>query len=432
MVRKNELADSDKMAERLYELVASYPDFLRLNAFVLAWEAALRTGTTKFLRSIRALDLADYANLQALVLEAEGEPVGDYVLDLYDLHLHHVLEGDEALIRAAKTLNEIKWNEYPPAQFMPTPELIEMMDGALFQNETRTRVEAEINANPQDARLGDVFLGPAPTVVAPAAPAEAVIPTPPRYAFVVLSQACDIKHGDAEQVLLMRGTVRPYTARQHENSRERTPVMKVGDAKYSIEWNVIAPETWRIDDLAAKGAEGFRLVRRFRTPFALQLQQDFIGNLGRVGTLTAVPARFDAGLRVFFKKRDNNALLLLERQADAGDAVYLVGRTAKGELREWLLLSEGFQDEFRRSLRAVPVADLPAGGPAPFGTIRDDPAFYRRFKPGLELRKVNQNGVKPFRGTTHDVVQIVTRRVCEANVAVPAGFSTIIVEVDLD
>ena len=34
--------------------------------------------------------------MQALILEAEGEPVGDYILDLYDLHLHNVLGGSRA------------------------------------------------------------------------------------------------------------------------------------------------------------------------------------------------------------------------------------------------------------------------------------------------------------------------------------------------
>lgn len=432
MVRKADLRDTDKMVERLYELVASYPDFLKLNTFVLAWEAALRLGTTRFLRSIRALDLPDYANLQTLVLEAEGEPVGDYVLDLYDLHLHHVLEGDEALVRAAKSLNDVKWAEYPPAQFMPTPELIDMMDGALFQNETRTRVEAEINGRPEDARLGDVFLGPVPTVVAPAGPDDAVPPPAPRNAFVVLSQACDIKHGNAQELLLMRGTVRPYTARQHESGRHRTPVMKVNDVKYSIDWNILAPEAWRIDGLAAKAAEGFNRVRRFRTPFALQLQHDFIGNLGRVGTMTAVPARFDAGVRIFLKKRDNHALLLAERHTDIGDAAYLVGRTAKGEPLEVLLLSEQLQDEFRRTLRAVPAGDLPVGGPSAFGTLREDPSFYRRFKPGVALRKLNPKGVKPFKGTPHDVVQVVAGKVCEEGQSFPDGFTTIVIEVDLD
>lgn len=37
---------------------------------------------------------------------------------------------EQRLVRAARTLNEISWSDYPPPQFMPTPEVVEMMDGA--------------------------------------------------------------------------------------------------------------------------------------------------------------------------------------------------------------------------------------------------------------------------------------------------------------
>jgi hypothetical protein len=97
MVRKSALGDAEVMTEKLYELALSYPDTLKLNAFLLAWNVALDEAKKKFLQSIRTLDLADYANMQELILEAEGEPVGDYVLDLYDLHLHDLLEGDAGL-----------------------------------------------------------------------------------------------------------------------------------------------------------------------------------------------------------------------------------------------------------------------------------------------------------------------------------------------
>jgi hypothetical protein len=438
MVRKSDLVDVEKMAERLYDLVVTYPDSQKVNAFLLAWDTALAGAKDRFLKSIRTLDLADYANLQSLVLEAEDEPVGDYVLDLYDLHLHHDLEGDETLVRAAKALNGINWSDYPPAQFMPSPELIDMMDGALFHNEIRTRIEAEITNDDRKVKLGDVFLGPA--IAAPVAPAAAadggqpaVVPEAARHAFVVLSQACDLQHANAEHVLLMRGTVRPYTAKQHDWSRQRTPVMRVGEAKFSIEWDVLAPETWKIEKLPEKVAEGFRRVRRFRTPFALQLQQDFVGKLGRVGTLTAVPARFPAGVRVFLKTRDGNARLLAERTADSNDAAYLVGRTAKGDDAELLLLSESFQDDLRRTLRAVAAPDLPLGGTTPIATLRDDPAFYRRFKPGVPLKRANATaGSKPFANTPHDVVQIIAASVCKPGEAAPASFRTIIVEVELD
>jgi len=427
MVKKDELVDLEKMAERIYELVVSYADFLKLNAFILAWKTAIESGAKRFLRSIRTLDLADYANLHALVLEAEGEPVGDYVLDLYDLHLHNVLEGDETLVRAAKVLNQVSWTNYPPAQFMPSNELIDMMDGALFQNETRTRVETEIDGLQSTVRLGDVFLGPQPAAAAQEGSAQ---PAAHRRAFVVLSQACDLKHGGAEQMLLMQGAARPYTASQHDRQHDRTPVMKCGDTKFSIRWDSVAPETWRLDSLNDRANSDTKRVRRFRTPFALQLQQEFIGNLGRVGTLTAVPARFDVGIRVFLRKADNTASLLLERAAADAAAAYLVGRDPQAKPREWLLVSEVVQDEFRKAFRNVPAADLPQGGnPA---VVRDDPAFYLRFKAGVELDK-NKNSKRPFSQTPHDIVQITTKKVCQVGTPVPQGFTAVlIIEVDLD
>src|SRR3990167_1072588 len=110
--------------------------------------------------------------------------------------------------------------------------------------------------------------------------------------------------------------------------------MKDGESRFAVEWDVLAPETWHVDALTTKLANGYRRVRRFRTPSALQLQQAFLGNLGRVGTLTAAPARYPAGVKVFLRTQAGTARLLAEVAADAGDAVYLVGRTKKNAPKE--------------------------------------------------------------------------------------------------
>jgi hypothetical protein len=294
--KKSALGDVELMTEKLYELALSYPDALKLNAFLLAWDQALDEARKKFVRSIRTLDLADYANMQELILDAEGEPVGDYVLDLYDLHLHNVLEGDAGLIRAAKDLNTIAWDQYPPAQFMPSPEAVEIMDGALFHNQVRTDVEAEIDANPEKVRLGDVFLAPPAIEAADRPPADADPVPPRRHVYVVLSQACDLQHGETDHLLLLRGAAQAYSWKLHDiKARLRTPVLRVNDDRFAVEWDVLTPETWLVQDLPRRCAEGYR---RFRMPFALQLQQAFIGRLGRVGTLAALPVRYAPGVRV--------------------------------------------------------------------------------------------------------------------------------------
>jgi hypothetical protein len=424
MVRKSDLGDAETMVERLYELAVSRPDSLKLNGFVLSWDRALTGAREKFLSSIRTLDLPDYANMNALILEAEEEPVGDYILDLYDLHLHSILEGDTGLVRDAKQLNEIDWKEYPPAQFMPSAESDRMMDGALFHHGDRTRIEAEIDANPKAARLGDVFLAMATTVAAKEGSPEHV----EQHAFVVLSQACDLQHGNTDRVLLLKGSVHPYErpAKKLGGNGIRTPIMMVDGKKYSVDWDPLAVETWIVEDLPTKLAAGLKRVRRFRTPFALQLQQAFIGRLGRVGTLAAMPTRQCVGVRIFLRGKSGTTLLA-EATVDQDLAACLIGRD-KSKPIEWLLLSEKLVDLFRKELRNVDPDEFVNGTPSP-RTLRDDPAFYRKLKAGLAMKSESTTGEKPLKGTAFDVVQIVEGQSIQHGGQIPGNYHPIVIEV---
>jgi hypothetical protein len=463
MMRKSELGDADATLEKMYELVISYPDSLRLNTFVEAWDKGLENARKEFLRTIRTLDLADYANMQALILDAEGQPVGDYVIDLYDLYLHNIIEGDKDLIRAAKGLNAIVWNEYPPAQFMPSVEGGDIMDGVIFHNEIRTETETELDTGSKLIRLGDVFLANAPRDGAPI-PAVAVteehvrpgdqvseattvaqpeandqhanaelVPTAGlRHVFVVLSQACDLLHGDTDRALMLRGEAKPYDWKQHDNKKQvpRTPLMKSGGHKFVIEWDLLAPEAWPLDDLPRfLGERGYRLVRRFRTPFALQLQQEFIGRLGRVGTLAALPARYPAAVKIFIRNAQRRALLVAETGLGQEDAVCLVGRTKRNQLKEWLLLSERFLKQLREALLTV-AGDL---SPLPrqlVDAIRD-PKFYRRLKSGLQLAREKQRGSRPFE-EPFNLVQVLTRPTLQAGMEMDNEYLPIVIEVEVD
>jgi hypothetical protein len=442
MVRKSELTDTPVMLEHLYDLLTTYPDSLLLHTFLDAWQTALDRAKGAFLRTIRTLDLADYANMQALTLDAEDEPVGDYVVDLYDVHLHSLLEGDENLIRSAKALNAIDWASYPPAQFMPSDAAMDMMDGAIFHNEVRTKIEGDIQADPRTVHLGDVFLAPAQ----PAAPPLEMVTDEgsprvagehpenargegARDAFVVLSQACDLRHGDADRILLLRGVARPYSWKYYDKAKSpRTPVMKLGQSLFTIEWDLLAPETWLLDELSDRLREkGYRRARRFRTPFALQLQQSFVSRLSRVGTLTALPGRHPAKVKVFVRDAGGEARLLTEASAESGDAICLVGRTDKNKLIEWLLLSETFRRSLRNSLGAIPEAVLAA----PVRGVRDNLAFFKLFKRGLAFEREKAKGSKPFNETGFDLVQVFTRPTVRVGEAMDRSLNPIVVEIEL-
>lgn len=434
MVRKGDLEDRSGMAERLYDLVRSRPDAIKLNSFISAWDKALLASRGEFLRSIRTLDLTDYANTQALTLEAEEEPLGDYVLDLFDIHLHNTLEGHADLVRAAKVLNQIDLSDYAPGQFMPPEEVVLMMDGAIFQNQVRTDTEAEIDKDPTKVRLGDVFLAPPRKSRKPrgkaAEKAEEEAKPEPREVFAVLTQACDLQHGRTTDLLMLRGSALPYAADNSAAKGQKTSVMRVDGVDYQVDWDLFSPETWPLKSIRRRITTGTRRIRRFRIHHALQLQQSFIGKLGRVGTLADLPARHAVGVRIYLRTKSGDAFLLVHRDRAQAAAVALVGRNNRGVPINWLLLSPTILDDFRQTLADVEAKDLP-GGNAKIAEVREDPQFYRLLKRGLVFNRQSIAGKRPFaEGKYAPIIEIFANGSIIVEDKIPGKNGPIVVEVE--
>jgi len=156
--------------------------------------------------------------------------------------------------------------------------------------------------------------------------------------------------------------------------------------------------------------KGFRRARTFRMPFALQIQQAFIGRLGRVGTLASLPTRYAAKVRIFMKTNTNAAALLVEATREQNEAVCLVGRTHDNALIEWLLLSPKIRQQLSEKLRDIEVTVFPKETPG-LATLRSDPEFRRILSKGLKLNRGDQGAKgnsRPFKGTPYDVVSILT------------------------
>lgn len=428
MVKKGDLGDRSGMAERLYDLVKSRPDAIKLNSFINEWDKALSSSREQFLKSIRTLDLADYANTQELALKAEEEPLGDYVLDLFDVYLHNTLEGHVELVRAAKSLNEIDLSNYPPGQFMPPEELVLMMDGTIFHNQIRTDTESEIDADPKKVSLGDVFMAPVkkPRKGAKGAAKPDDTGAGAREVFVVLTQACDLQHGRATQLLMLTGTAMPYEADSAPKG-QKTAVMRVDDVPYQVDWNLFSPETWPLSGLKRRIASGTRRVRRFRTHHALQLQQGFIGKLGRVGTIADLPGRHAVGVKLYLRTKTGDARLLFHRDRAQAEAVVLTGRFRNKPSVTWLLLSPTLINDLRQALADVEHKDLPSGKIA---EVRGDPQFYRVLKRGIDFKR-SSGGNKALRdGNYSSMIEIFPSEPAVVDGKPPQNAGPILVELE--
>jgi hypothetical protein len=397
---KQDAGDRVGVSDILIRLASTYRNTVKLATFIESWRSALDSARDRFLTKIRLLDLRDYADIQQLLLDAEGTTVGSHLLETYDHFFHFELEGDQALRDAGRALNEIDWTDYPRPQFLPAPVTSEIVDGLLFHRAEALSTEAAYE-------FGDVYFIEESDRLLPVtwpqhAPGE-------RLAMVLLTQSCDVAQGKAQRLLFMTGVARSSSIPLHQRPNPlTTPILNDGSTRYVISWELGAPlAVWSPTEFAqlVKG-KAVRRTRRFRTVYALQLQQLFAANMTRVGLPVMLPPHHYVGVEVI-AKIDGDAHRLFSVSRLDRQAVALVGRDKGTKPKDILHLSTDFSAQLRQELAKIDAERLTNKQMRlrwKNAVVRID-VFLGLLEAGLEY---DRNGAKrPFDKTDYDVVQIV-------------------------
>ena len=212
------------------------------------------------------MDLRDYADLQTLILSAEGELIGAYLLEVFGQYFQFELEEDARLSTQALKLNEMKLKWYPAPHFLPTAVSANIADGMLFRS-------SKILAQPENIEFGEVLFSTRVDALGEGAAPVADFGRGERIALVVLTAACDLQHGYAKRFMFIAGIAWPSELLLHKKSKELiTPILIHDGKRYVIEWDLGAPVAWTPSELAKQLESGnFMRVRRFRPVFSLQL-----------------------------------------------------------------------------------------------------------------------------------------------------------------
>lgn len=386
-VEKNLFSDANTFLAEVHDLISSYPDSLKLNRFILAWERALNSQRESFLRSVRKLDLTDYADLKRLILDSEGERLGDHLIDLYHTYFHHFLESDQELLDAGHDLNSLEFKTYPPSHFLPTEEIKPILDATIFENAERVKYENKVAevSHLESIQLGDIFISKEET----AARGD-------REVLVVLTQACDLQQGNAKSILLIKGKLKPYTVLNYRiPNAPRTPIIDIDGSFYVIDWDENWPITWPIDSLdellgTAGNAGRYSKIRRFRSLYGLQLQQRFIGNLGRVGTPSSMQATWPVGLSVFYRDAASLAHELICFPIEETSAACIAGRSERGKLENIIIYPETVLKICNRIL-GLNDGDMLPQYLSQLKVAASDPAFRRILRGPLKFKSDASN-----------------------------------------
>lgn len=399
-MQKTILDNLAELHELLYRLTRSYRDSLKLSNFLELWHKALQDATTRFLKTARQLDLRDYADLQTLILSAEGELIGTYLLEVFGQYFQFELEQDARLSAAALELNEMQLKTYPAPHFLPTAVSANIADGMLFRN-------SKILAESEALQFGDILFSTRVDALGEGEEPIANFARGERIALVALTAACDLQHGYAKRFFFIAGVAKPSELLFHRKPDALLTPILIHDGKhYVVEWEIGAPITWTQNEVNRYLESGiFERVRRFRSVFSLQLQQLFTSSLSRVGTMVMPPVQHWTGVTISYSDQERQLYQLVSVRPTDRKAVVLVGRTEQNYI-DRLILAPEVVSELRVKMQNVSPDSLVAKYRGRWQAATQNRELFSRMEgEGISYERKGQP--RSFKGTDYDIVTVV-------------------------
>lgn len=389
VVSKADLSKSGTLETLLTRLANHYEDAKRVAAFVDAWDQGLKQARAKFIQMLRRLDLADLAQVRALLLDFDGQMLGEYLLDVADRALQYQIEAETGTIATAQELNKIELTNYPAPHLTGSPDLQDLVHRMIFQHVARTKLS--FDGETPIIRYGDLLR---------CKDKESGEFT--NEVLLVITPACDLARPGMEHVLVLPGTLTPLVAGDwsYGTMITKTPIFETqAGTRYWIKWRLkhrqTIPQATICEDLQ-KGTMYDR-VARMREIYVTEIQQSMLADMGRIGQPANPPATFPVSISLYAVSPDASARTVTIDALDS--AVCFVGRDAQGQRVDHLVLGEAACDALRNTIQEYPADNVHSAARPSLASMKDDIDFFERFEKGLIEIPQKGNKWKEEKGT---------------------------------
>lgn len=229
-IPREDIQDREKLYLKLYSLGIGNPTHHAIQRFVDELVKSVNLAANDFEKKIRTLDIQDYSFVQLLSLHEDGQPLGDYILWLFEAALAYMFCNCEGVQREQSKLDKLEFKEYLPWQTQPSTRLAEIYRYALTEPAV-----AELGPHPLDEtgmmpllRLGDIFIQKGTNSL-----------------LMVINAACDLMFAptasrkcDPEQpIYFVPGVLEPLNERKNGENLARTELFEYDSRSYRIRWD---------------------------------------------------------------------------------------------------------------------------------------------------------------------------------------------------
>ena len=393
---KADLAKEGTLENILTRLATHYEDAKRVAGFVHAWDSGLDQARKSFIQILRRLDLPDLAQIQALLLDVEGQDLGEYLLDAADRVLQHEIEGSNNTISAALELNKINLERYPAPHLIGSSDLQELVHRMVFLHPDRLRL-SEADSKPQ-LQFGDVLRW---TKEDGTELSDDVS--------LVVTPACDLVRNRIQRVMLLSGKLESLEPKDwsYQASPVRTAIVILpNEERKWIKWDLKDIKTlgwYELDDLIGQ-QQKLKRIGRLREIYTIEIQQKLLADFGRIGRPANLPVSFPVAVSLFYVDTARKAQKLHVEQIEY--AVCYVGRGKSPKPVHRLVLTEQACDHIEQALQALEDSNVHNSAKASLAAVKKDRGFFTQFERG-EIEIAPERGRKFFPDNNTGYIAIV-------------------------
>ncbi|NGY05897.1 hypothetical protein [Solimonas terrae] len=389
------LLEGATLERTLERLALHHIDAKIVAGFVHAWDAGLKAAAERFLNGIRRLDLSDYSQIRQVLLNFDGQPLGSYLLDVFDRVLQHEIEGDAMTIAAAAALNRIDTELYPPPYIAGSADLQDLVYRSIWQHPKRLEVEANESGAP--VSFGDVLLRR--SILDPQSAAGAL----EADALIVLTPACDLARGNgAKRIMLMAGSLADLTPKTwtYKGAMVKTPIVVLPSKKRMwIQWDVKDVRTLLPDEISQLLApdSSYSVPLRLRESHVLELQQKLLSDMGRVGLVTQMPATFPVSVAAFTVGTDGVLQSVALPAAERDGGVCFSGRDSDSNPMTRLVLTDDVVDELLTAISRLDENTLHTKARDTLKKLKASASFAINLQRGVDAPDANKSNLQQLK-----------------------------------
>lgn len=317
-------AGSDRLKSELVRILIDYAEKQCLANFLDEYWVAVQRASDDIHRHIRAIEPSELKLLNVASLSVEKESVGDYLTWLIGAFLSNKILDDQNLARKVESLPAVLSVNSLAGNVPATSQLADMFLKAGFRGDVSD--DRSANLERYALALGDVFV--------------CVEDGRLNYnkLFVICDQSCDLRHSlektrvvclwasDVQEITDLMSAF--YANGMPTSGRPPQYLIKVlveGVEKYLwVTFSIDDPDAISRESL--KSRTGYKRIGRFSQLLALQIQERFTQNLGRIGAPVSPPRVSALSVSLILRAKGQQDVVIDSRNQNWASLIIVQGR----------------------------------------------------------------------------------------------------------